>query len=66
MSSPAMAISSCSSRPSMPRTLILWLSPFILLLAGLFFLATRRRAALADEPLTEDESRRVEDLLGRE
>ena len=48
------------------RTLLLWLSPFILLLAGLVFLATRRRAALADEPLSEDESRRVRDLLGRE
>ena len=48
------------------RTLLLWLSPFILLLAGLVFLATRRRAALADDPLTEDESRRVRDLLGRE
>lgn len=48
------------------RTLLLWLAPFILLLAGLVFLATRRRAALADAPLTEDESRRVRDLLGRE
>jgi cytochrome c-type biogenesis protein CcmH len=48
------------------RTLLLWLSPFILLLAGLFFLATRRRAALPHEPLTEDESRRVRDLLSRE
>lgn len=48
------------------RTLLLWLSPFILLLAGLVFLATRRRAALADEPLTGDENRRVRDLLGRE
>ena len=48
------------------RTLLLWLSPFILLLVGLFFLATRRRSALTHEPLTEDESRRVRDLLSRE
>ena len=48
------------------RTLLLWLSPFILLVAGLLFLATHRRQAAAEQPLTEDERRRVEDLLSRE
>jgi cytochrome c-type biogenesis protein CcmH len=45
------------------RTLILWLSPFLLLLAAvLFLLFRRRRSPVADLPLTESEEQRLRDL----
>jgi cytochrome c-type biogenesis protein CcmH len=46
------------------RTLFLWLSPFLLLLGAIVFLATRRRpVARPDPPLSDEERRRLEDLL---
>ena len=46
------------------RTLLLWITPFLLLLGGVLFLATRRpQAASPDRPLSEEERRRLEDLL---
>jgi len=46
------------------RTLLLWITPFLLLLAGVLFLATRRpQASSPDRPLSEEERRRLEDLL---
>ena len=46
------------------RTLLLWITPFLLLLAGVLFLATHRpQASSPDRPLSEDERRRLEDLL---
>jgi cytochrome c-type biogenesis protein CcmH len=46
------------------RTLLLWFSPFLLLAAGVLFLATRRpKASPPAPPLSEDERRRVQDLL---
>ncbi len=52
-----------------PETLLLWVTPFALLLAGLIFAirAGRRRtpAAAAEAPLTEEERRKLEEL-GRE
>jgi cytochrome c-type biogenesis protein CcmH len=48
------------------RTLLLWLSPFLLLFAGILFLAARRRRRAApDAPLSEEERRRLEELLRR-
>jgi cytochrome c-type biogenesis protein CcmH len=48
------------------RTLLLWLSPFLLLVAGILFLATRRRRWSApDAPLSEEEQRRLDELLER-
>jgi cytochrome c-type biogenesis protein CcmH len=45
------------------RTLILWLSPFLLLLAAvLFMLLGRRRSPVSDLPLTESEEQRLRDL----
>jgi len=45
------------------RTLILWLSPFLLLLAAvLFMLFRRRRSPVSDLPLTESEEQRLRDL----
>jgi cytochrome c-type biogenesis protein CcmH len=50
--------------PLAARTLLLWLSPFLLLLAGVLFLVIRRpQPSPSDRPLTEDERRQVEDLL---
>jgi cytochrome c-type biogenesis protein CcmH len=47
------------------RTLLLWFSPFLLLLAGILFLTRRRAPASSpDRPLSEDERRRVDELLG--
>jgi cytochrome c-type biogenesis protein CcmH len=46
------------------RTLLLWFSPFVLLVAGVLFLAMRRSHALPPAPpLSDDERRRVQDLL---
>jgi cytochrome c-type biogenesis protein CcmH len=45
------------------RTLILWLSPFLLLLAAVLFLLFRRRLSpVSDLPLTESEEQRLRDL----
>jgi cytochrome c-type biogenesis protein CcmH len=45
------------------RTLILWLSPFLLLLAAVLFLLFRRRLSPeSDLPLTESEEQRLRDL----
>ena len=45
------------------RTLILWLSPFLLLLAAvLFMLFGRRLSPVSDLPLTESEEQRLRDL----
>jgi cytochrome c-type biogenesis protein CcmH len=46
------------------RTLLLWITPFLLLLAGALFLARRRApASSGGPPLSEDERRRLKDLL---
>jgi cytochrome c-type biogenesis protein CcmH len=45
------------------RTLILWLSPFLLLLAAVLFILFRRRLSpVSDLPLTESEEQRLRDL----
>jgi cytochrome c-type biogenesis protein CcmH len=45
------------------RTLILWLSPFLLLLAAVLFMLFRRRLSPgSDLPLTESEEQRLRDL----
>jgi cytochrome c-type biogenesis protein CcmH len=45
------------------RTLILWLSPFLLLLAAVLFMLFRRRLSpVSDLPLTESEEQRLRDL----
>jgi cytochrome c-type biogenesis protein CcmH len=45
------------------RTLFLWLSPFLLLLAAILFIVLRRRLSPAsDSPLTESEEQRLRDL----
>jgi cytochrome c-type biogenesis protein CcmH len=54
--------------PLKTSTMLLWLGPFALLLAGVFslFLQLRRRQTMvADAPLTEEEARKVRDLLNR-
>ena len=46
------------------RTLLLWFTPFLLLLAGVLFLAWRRTPSSSPgPPLSEDERRRLQDLL---
>ena len=45
------------------RTLLLWFTPFLLLLAGVLFLARRRTPASSSGPLSEDERRRLKNLL---
>ncbi|HEY7763874.1 MAG TPA: cytochrome c-type biogenesis protein CcmH, partial [Aestuariivirgaceae bacterium] len=48
------------------RTLLLWLSPFLLLFAGILFLAARRKRSLEPAaPLSEEEQRRLDELLER-
>ncbi|PWT90661.1 MAG: cytochrome C biogenesis protein CcmH [Blastocatellia bacterium] len=50
-----------------PRTYLLWFGPFVLLLAGLTILfryVKTRRELISDAPLTQDEQRAVEELLG--
>lgn len=49
--------------PFNPRTLLLWVLPFLLLLAGILFIMSRRRSAsLPDLPLTESEKQRLREL----
>jgi len=53
--------------PFEPITYPLWLLPFILMIAGLtflFFILKQRRGLITDEPLSPDERRRAEELLG--
>jgi len=52
--------------PIDPTTYLLWFGPFILLLAGLFFLfryLKQRRDLITEQPLSADERRRAEALL---
>jgi cytochrome c-type biogenesis protein CcmH len=49
-----------------PTTYLLWFGPFVLLLGGLWVLFTyirQRRDAVAENPLSDDERRRAEELL---
>ena len=49
-----------------PRTYLLWFGPFVLLLAGLFFLfryVKQRRELIVERPLSADERLRAENLL---
>jgi cytochrome c-type biogenesis protein CcmH len=51
-----------------PKTYLLWFGPFVLLLAGLTLLfryVKTRRELIADVPLTEEEQKRVAELLAR-
>jgi cytochrome c-type biogenesis protein CcmH len=53
--------------PFNAKTLLLWLSPFLLLLAGALFIATRRpQASGLDAPLTESEKARLARLDEKE
>ncbi len=56
------------SPPLKASTVLLWLGPFALLLAGGFglFIQLRRRQRMAvDAPLTEEEARKVSELLNK-
>jgi cytochrome c-type biogenesis protein CcmH len=49
-----------------PATYLLWFGPFVLLLGGLLVLfgyIKKRRDALTEQPLSDDERRRAEELL---
>ena len=48
-------------------TYLLWFGPFLLLLSGLFLLfhyIKKRRDSIVEEPMTEADHRRAEELLG--
>ena len=50
-----------------PTTYLLWFGPFVLLLGGLWILFTyirQRRDSLSEKPLSAEERRRAEELLG--
>lgn len=50
-----------------PLTWLLWFGPFVLLIGavvGLYFFIKRRGGRPVDEPLSEEEEKRVADLLG--
>lgn len=52
--------------PVQPTTYLLWFGPFALLVAGtvlLYRYLKHRRAVIQDQPLTEAERKRAEDLL---
>ena len=54
--------------PLKTTTVLLWFGPMLLLVFGLFILATtlrRRRSALADKVLSTDELKRAQALLGQ-
>jgi cytochrome c-type biogenesis protein CcmH len=54
--------------PLKSSTVLLWLGPFALLLAGgfgLFIQLRRRQAMVVDAPLTEEEARKVSELLNK-
>ena len=53
--------------PVKPTTYLLWFGPFILMIAGLTLLfrnLKQRRELIIDKPLSQDERRRAEELLG--
>ena len=53
--------------PVKPTTYLLWFGPFILMIAGLTLLfrnLKQRRELIVDKPLSQDERRRAEELLG--
>lgn len=52
--------------PVRPTTYLLWFGPFLLVLAGFFFLyrhLRHRRELIAEQPLSVDERKRAEELL---
>ena len=52
--------------PVKPITYLLWFGPFVMLIGGLVFLfrqLKQRRKLIADEPLSQNERRRAEELL---
>jgi cytochrome c-type biogenesis protein CcmH len=52
-----------------PTTYLLWFGPFVLLLLGLFVLFAyirQRRELIPEKPLTSDERKRAEEMLGSE
>lgn len=54
--------------PLKPTTILLWLGPFALLLAGgfgLFIQLRGRQKMVADAPLSEEEARKVSELLNK-
>lgn len=54
--------------PLKASTVLLWLGPFALLLIGglgLFFQLRRRQTMASDTPLTEEEARKVRELLNK-
>lgn len=54
--------------PLKASTVLLWLGPFALLLAGgfgLFMQLRRRQTMIVDAPLTEEETRKVSELLNK-
>jgi cytochrome c-type biogenesis protein CcmH len=54
--------------PLKASTVLLWLGPFALLLSGgfgLFIQLRRRQAMVVDAPLTEEEARKVSELLNK-
>src|SRR5438876_5189409 len=53
--------------PVKPITYLLWFGPFILMIAGLTLLfrnLKQRRELIIDKPLSQDERRRADELLG--
>ncbi|SRR6266516_2114646 len=53
--------------PVKPTTYLLWFGPFVLMIAGLTLLfrnLKQRRELIIDKPLSQDERRRAEELLG--
>lgn len=55
--------------PVKPTTYLLWFGPFAMLVVGLWILyryVKQRRVLIVDQPLSEDERRRAEELLNIE
>jgi cytochrome c-type biogenesis protein CcmH len=55
--------------PVRPTTYLLWFGPFAMLVIGLWVLyryVKKRRVLIVDQPLSEDERRRAEELLNVE
>src|SRR5437667_7239258 len=53
--------------PVKPTTYLLWFGPFVLMIAGLTLLfrnLKQRRELIIDKPLSQDERRRADELLG--
>ena len=54
--------------PVKPITYLLWFGPFLMMIGGLIFLVRQlkhRRQLIADEPLSQNERRRAEELLNQ-